>query len=140
MSTITNDPSALLASEPKRKRGLKGPYKPEGDRTIRFEWAIGRGTEFNEPVDVFAVLEIHHYKASESRAGAHYRAKLWRETQRDGGLRGVKLDGKNGLTVVTSTTKAARFNEAAFCAFADHALGMLRTGPTDPSVLAYFIP
>ena len=139
MTTVTNDPSTILASEPKRKRGVKTPFNKTGDRKIRFEWAIGPGTELGEPAQVYAVLEIHHYTASESRAGAHYRATLWRETER-GGLRGVTINGKNGLRIETSTTKASRYNEAAFLAFADHALGVLRAKDGDPSVLAYFIP
>lgn len=146
VTTPTRTPEQILASEPERKRGLKTPFRKEGDREQSFRWEIGRGRAFREdPVEnvtLVAVLTIRHYKASDSRNGrAYYSATLIRHMIGDDGAERIKFDGSNGTTIHTQTAGAARFNAGALEEFADYALRFLREQRGDhPVVLGYFDP
>lgn len=133
-------PAEILASEPNRKRGTKSHFDKEGDRTYTFSWKIGETPHFDEPWSTCADLTIHHYKASESRRGAHYRATL-RRVQYGPKVTRTTFNGTNGDDVLISTEGAGRFNEAKFLAFVELALTTLRHKcECEPPLLRYFDP
>lgn len=140
-ATTVLSPAEILASEPTRKRGLKTPFRKEGDRTQDFRWEVGRGRQYREDPEenctFIAVLTCTHTKASEARGGrANYRATLYRHMVGDDGMESVKFDGSNGTVIHTQTAGAARFKPATLEAFADYALELLREHT--PVALGYF--
>lgn len=140
-ATTVLTPAEILASEPKRKRGLKTAFRKEGDRTMEFRWEVGRGRKYREDptenVTLLAVLVCTHTKASEARNGqASYRASLYRHMVDDTGVESIKFDGNNGTLIHTQTKGAARFKPATLEAFAEYALGLLQMHT--PVALPYF--
>lgn len=133
-------PTEILAGEPNRKRGTKSRFQKEGDRTYTLSWKVGEIAHFDEPWSTCADLTIHHYKASESRRGAHYRAEL-RRVQYGPNVTRTTFNGTNGDTVLIQTEGAGRFNEAKFLSFVEVALTTLRHKcECEPRLLSYFDP
>lgn len=145
MTTITTTPEQLLATEPKYRRGLDTPMRTEASRTITYTWSTGEGDLWkgshlaaSERVPFFAVLTVTHHKTG--LRAAHYSADL-RQHHGEGASM-CAFDGRNGLSVLTDTSGAGRYNANKLEAFARYALERLQ-GPEmnrDPKVLAYFKP
>jgi hypothetical protein len=139
MTTTILTPEQLLASEPKRKDGLKTPFNKQGDRTIRFTWAVGDGESFGEPVKFLAELSVTHH--AKGRGPAHYSATLWQMTDDGSGCVGTTIDGRNGYMILRDSNGAGRFSLNKLQGFAPYALEKLRElAANDPKILAYFLP